>query len=509
MPTPDNAVDFILDGRRFFAELKALLDAVRLAPPGAGTYLRMASWSADVTCRVGPTGALTRLVDELDAVAAAGHPVDILLWGPSFLDRTQALGRDVHAQNTAFYDRLNGTQGGRLRVVLEDYGGYVGSATHQKLVIGSVAGQRTVLMGGINLENHYDSNDTHTPLGANFWHDSALRLRGPATTEVEAEWVRRWTKSGLALNANAVAQTQYPAVGGATVNVTIATTNTETSTRVTGIRDELVAAIGRAMTYVYLENYAVCDPAIVTAIRARMLSVPALKVILVSNYDLTGDDYPYRYLMRNTWLKLASVNFRSIDVATVPPPNRQIMRASRPVCSIHEDGDAGGRLRSVAATFSNKWLDGDAIVFRGGGPDETVKFADIVDMDADFRIYAPVVKTGGAPDAVYVHSKLALIDDRILVVGSANWTYRSMVYDGEIAAFIDNAQIASTARAALFDHYNPPGGTITVANWEVTAAANDLALAGGMPVGTHAIVPVPAAAFRRATPTQAGNFTWY
>jgi phosphatidylserine/phosphatidylglycerophosphate/cardiolipin synthase-like enzyme len=53
-----------------------------------------------------------------------------------------------------------------------------------------------------------------------------------------------------------------------------------------------------------------------------------------------------------------------------------------------------------------------------------------------FRIYNVVAGTGdeGEPVFVYIHSKLMIVDDRILIVGSANLTNRSMAIDSEVCA---------------------------------------------------------------------------
>jgi phosphatidylserine/phosphatidylglycerophosphate/cardiolipin synthase-like enzyme len=55
-------------------------------------------------------------------------------------------------------------------------------------------------------------------------------------------------------------------------------------------------------------------------------------------------------------------------------------------------------------------------------------------------MYGPRTTTAfnGAPQWPYPHSKLALFDDRYALVGSSNWTYRSMEYDGEITTMIDD-----------------------------------------------------------------------
>ncbi|MEA3538073.1 MAG: phospholipase D-like domain-containing protein [Pseudomonadota bacterium] len=53
-----------------------------------------------------------------------------------------------------------------------------------------------------------------------------------------------------------------------------------------------------------------------------------------------------------------------------------------------------------------------------------------------FRIYAPVTKSGAD---IYVHAKVAIVDDRLLKIGSANLNNRSMGLDSECDVIIDAA----------------------------------------------------------------------
>jgi phosphatidylserine/phosphatidylglycerophosphate/cardiolipin synthase-like enzyme len=76
-----------------------------------------------------------------------------------------------------------------------------------------------------------------------------------------------------------------------------------------------------------------------------------------------------------------------------------------------------------------------------------------------------------------MHSKLAIIDNRHLIVGSANWNYRSMRDDGEVTAFIDNANLAAAAKNSIFAHWQH-GGALTEANIEATATLNAQTIAG-------------------------------
>lgn len=67
------------------------------------------------------------------------------------------------------------------------------------------------------------------------------------------------------------------------------------------------------------------------------------------------------------------------------------------------------------------------------------------DHAAKFRIFLPFT-SGGAP--IYVHSKLLIVDDEIIRVGSANMNNRSMGLDTECDLFIDAARPGNGHAAA-------------------------------------------------------------
>ncbi len=65
-----------------------------------------------------------------------------------------------------------------------------------------------------------------------------------------------------------------------------------------------------------------------------------------------------------------------------------------------------------------------------------------VDTNDRFRVYMPVTRKGAD---IYVHAKLAVMDDRLLRVGSANLNNRSFGLDSECDAVIDGALSANRA----------------------------------------------------------------
>jgi phosphatidylserine/phosphatidylglycerophosphate/cardiolipin synthase-like enzyme len=56
----------------------------------------------------------------------------------------------------------------------------------------------------------------------------------------------------------------------------------------------------------------------------------------------------------------------------------------------------------------------------------------------------------GDPAPVYVHAKVAIVDDRWLTVGSANLNEHSLFNDTEVNVVTDSAQLARDTRTALW-----------------------------------------------------------
>lgn len=81
---------------------------------------------------------------------------------------------------------------------------------------------------------------------------------------------------------------------------------------------------------------------------------------------------------------------------------------------------------------SQGWLDDEVM-----SPARAQLLAQIAESDAyeRFRIYTPVTQNG---EDIYVHSKISIVDDRLLRVGSANLNNRSLGLDSECDLLIDS-----------------------------------------------------------------------
>ncbi|HEV7919196.1 MAG TPA: IPT/TIG domain-containing protein [Thermoanaerobaculia bacterium] len=511
--TGNNQAHFLMDGAAYFTELQTLMNDVRSAPPHPLTYVRLAFWMVEkdvwlggAACQGFPAHLLRTYIDQ---VIRAGHDVDIILWDPGQAERQVSEAAGVRPLNIAFGEAVAaldqavvGLAGaGRARVFHERYEGPLGSSLHQKIAIFSIAGQRTAVIGGINLASNYFSDAAHAN---GTWHDAAVRLVGPATDDVEAEWVRRWKKADVTAR-----QWMWDAIGAAgtvrarnfawssavTVRqtavtirenttkqnnhvdnrtVTIATTRAVGETRYTHILDLLLAKINAANTFIYMENYHFGDPQIVRAIytrhETRRLAGVDMPVVIIVPRQGGGSGY----LNRRSWLQLA-LRLRTLAGA-------------QKVTRVHYDLGAGAGPQSVDPALCNAWTVDDAFVtdpdtvwfeedsltfqlILGGGP-VVVPFGSILSVEANFHLYACLSKA--RQDFIYTHGKIAIIDDT-LVVGSANWSYRSMQYDAEISAFIDSPAVAAAALGLLLGHYDLVT-PLNVNNIEAEAMTNLLAV---------------------------------
>ncbi len=88
------------------------------------------------------------------------------------------------------------------------------------------------------------------------------------------------------------------------------------------------------------------------------------------------------------------------------------------------------------------------------GRDDTVgQLGILVDADGDSgRLLAATVRSlsGGRDDPLYVHAKVAIVDDRWLTVGSANLNAHSLLNDTELNVVCDDTELARDTRERLW-----------------------------------------------------------
>jgi phosphatidylserine/phosphatidylglycerophosphate/cardiolipin synthase-like enzyme len=137
------------------------------------------------------------------------------------------------------------------------------------------------------------------------------------------------------------------------------------------------------------------------------------------------------------------------------------------------------------------------------GQDDTMgQLGQLVGADDDAgRLLAATIRSrsGNRDDRLYVHAKVAIVDDRWLTVGSANLNAHSLLNDTEMNVVTDNPQLARATRLRLWaEHLEVDVDTIagddphTVVDerWREIAFEQLERLRAGAPV-THRLLALP------------------
>ncbi|MEM1322210.1 MAG: phospholipase D-like domain-containing protein [Bacteroidota bacterium] len=427
--------------------------------------------------------------------------------------------------NIQLLDALNQNPSLHLHTALEVYAAasnYVFlESNHQKIVIVSVDGSKLALVAGLNLSGEYYDDVTHpnTPPSFHTWHDTAVVLQGPAVDLVEKEFDRRWSLYGSGspkasttsyakvgyweafkevcldnpnVCTNSATPTPYtdPRPTGSTVNLEVLLTNFDQLIEseiyqvplingflpfyrpLSQIRAGLVGAISQATDYIYFENVSFYDVPLVQALVDRaLMSSDDFKVIIMipqpsyndgsgqKNYNiLSKTAYVYMKLGMKNWDSFKDINNQEYKWSDY---NSQKLYAPE------------NAVEKAYITLTNSSGTSVSVLI--------VRIASIVSNDKKFILCGPAryfsTQPSGTKNAmpayslnyrnIYIHSKLALFDDQKAMVGSANFTARSMYQDGELSVLIDDAATALQIRTQLFEHW----GMSTPANWEADISA--------------------------------------
>ena len=140
-----------------------------------------------------------------------------------------------------------------------------------------------------------------------------------------------------------------------------------------------------------------------------------------------------------------------------------------------------------------------------GTDDTRGQLGALLEADHDHRLFASTIYShaGSQSRAVYVHAKLAVIDDRWLTVGSANLNDRSLFNDTELNLVVYDPGIARTTRQRLWaEHLELPlaslsGHPTAVIDelWKPLAEEQHMRRAAGGPM-THRLTQLPHVSWR-------------
>lgn len=229
-------------------------------------------------------------------------------------------------------------------------------------------------------------------------HDVFSEVRGPIVRELHSEFLERWemARRKWAPKAPELRSTFAIATKGETTVQVGHTSFAKKPGDPRDIRSSYRHAIERARKYIYLENQYFVSKKLAGYVAKRLRENPTLQVLIVV-------------------------------------PNKAEDFAIGPAISL--------RLYRMIAL-----LRGDASY--GGASPDRVQLLTLVKQPASGDPFTPV----------YVHAKVAIIDDRFLTIGSANGARRSLAFDTELNSFVDDEAAARSFRTTLWgEHLSSKG----------------------------------------------------
>jgi phosphatidylserine/phosphatidylglycerophosphate/cardiolipin synthase-like enzyme len=235
----------------------------------------------------------------------------------------------------------------------------------------------------------------------------------------------------------------------------------------------------------------------------------------------------YDFLHRGSFAKInhpdsTNIQWPTLSGGGLPIGMTTINRAAQQLWDVGDNWEIGTTFRSLTNTLYNRFLENDYFEWNSSrnsrwlGAYSSKRITDVttLTLPGSGRMFSPVRRTAANNwQSIYIHSKLALFDDQWLALGTANFTYRSMNYDGEITVFINNPTIATNARTALFNHWqsgNVPPPIPATFNGQANTAAGCFTANIATP-GTY-VVPLTLNDFWAHPPTgREGwlNYTFY
>jgi len=197
--TRNSSFEPIIDGRDFFGQLKSNIDSL-----AAGDAWYVAAWWLDPMFRFTSGDSIG---DLLVAKATAGVDVRVIVWANrQVIDHPTLAGmfgaapyqRVVRSNIGAAEDLRSRTDAAGARPlagrVLIDWSGNAASSHHMKLNVFKRGDQLVAFAGGIDyLQNRLDNPMHRPPTMA--WHDAGARVGGDAAERVLSTYVTRWTEA--------------------------------------------------------------------------------------------------------------------------------------------------------------------------------------------------------------------------------------------------------------------------------------------------------------------------
>jgi phosphatidylserine/phosphatidylglycerophosphate/cardiolipin synthase-like enzyme len=487
-----NKATILVDGDQVYPRIKELIDDTAKSG-GAKGYIHVSLWMCDDTTLLDPSTTLTFL-QALKSAAETGVEVRVQLWDAWKAQNTDEFGKTYVANAKCAAD-LNALHAAKIDVSSNSQEGPLLGSMHEKYFIFYNGSEVRAIVGGLNIDKGQYVTPQHAKTNGSWAdvHDVAVELSGPAVRDVEEDFSARWFSIGPLSSAAAVSASyrsppsirgptaQFPTAGTEEVDIRVTHPNSGAATVQRTILPELLRQVKAAEQYIYLENYAIFDKDLISAIGRRMDQAhregKTLPVIILLRFTSQPDSV-YDFLHYMTYMHLSFMGCDGFTYTDLQGVARTVDRKTqgRNRWSVEVAGD-------LYEDTIMHWDNGEVLLRK------------LSAFDMDTPLYALVYVSPGPPTKrlpVWVHSKVSIFDDRYTGIGSANFNSRSLKTDGEMTAFI-RGPTAAKLRETLWDEYWPTPG-MTPQAWRAAAEANLVNLATLMPGRTY-VVPLKMQAF--------------
>ena len=403
--TNGNLVTPLIDGAAYFGELKDMVDNL-----GDSPYLLISGWRLNPDSLIDPAaGQSIRRLLESAANAAGLLPRSMLWYVPGTIGD---FGAGHGLENLAFTDFIRGLGGQAILDNRLPNGRF--ASHHQKyMVVGSDSGH-AAFVGGIDIapdrwdDSQHNSSNLREPELFRGWHDVQVKVEGPAVVELWKSFQERWNDPRRPHN--------FPAAGGAPP----AAINDREQPNINATPG--TAAVQVLKTYACKSNSGngAQDPYPFALNGVNSYERGLVKAIdNAEHYAYLEDQY--------FW-----------PCAVVDALENAVRRGVTVILLLTRNYDVQGLV-----PYHNFLRNSAIQQLRDaqGGTDRVFAFH-LEQAQADAET--------GRREQIYVHSKTLIIDDRYLVIGSANINQRSMTTDSEIGvAVVDTNSVNSSIRGQL------------------------------------------------------------
>jgi phosphatidylserine/phosphatidylglycerophosphate/cardiolipin synthase-like enzyme len=258
-PRAGNALDVLIDGEEALPRIAAELERARSHVHVAGWHFSPDFALVRSTEEVALRDLLARLADKLE--------VRVLVWAGAPLPLFRPSRRDVRQMQTEL------TRGTRISCRLDDKERPL-HCHHEKTI---VVDDRVAFVGGLDLT--YESGDrfdssAHPLRGGVGWHDTCVRLEGPAVADVAEHFRMRWNEVAGEVLPRPIG---YEPIGDVEVQIvrTVPERIYEGAPRGDfRILESYLRALRSAEEFVYLENQFLWSPEIAAALIEKLAHPP-------------------------------------------------------------------------------------------------------------------------------------------------------------------------------------------------------------------------------------------